>query len=260
MAAIRRAPDLAEELDLRPGKPELLAFDRRLARSADASILVSEQEAALFRSLAPESAERIFGIGNGIDAGYFAPEAAYPPVIPKGRPAIVFTGAMDYWPNIDAVSWFVAEILPRVRQRVDAAFYIVGSNPAPQVLGLAAHEGVHVTGRVEDVRPYLAQAAAAVAPMRVARGIQNKVLEAMAMARPVVTTPQGLEGIEAVAQKHLLVAEDAETFATSTAQALLDPHSGALGREARSLIVERFSWGARLAAVDKLIGSTPMAA
>lgn len=238
---------------------KLLDFDRRLAQSADVSLLVSEQEAALFRGLAPESASRIFGIDNGIDSEYFSPRAAWDRVVPSERPAIVFTGAMDYWPNVDAVSWFAGDILPLVRRRVDAAFYIVGSNPAPAVLDLARHEGVHVTGRVPDVRPYLAQAAAAVAPMRIARGIQNKVLEAMAMARPVVTTSQGLEGIEAVPGRHLLVADDAEAFARATSEAMLNASSMLLGQEARRLIVERFSWDARFTALDRLIGSASAA-
>lgn len=234
---------------------KLLSFDRKLAQAADANILVSEQEAALFRSLAPESAERTFGIGNGIDATYFAPDPARPRLIPQGRPTVVFTGAMDYWPNIDAVSWFVADILPRIRQQLNAAFYIVGSNPTQQVLALGAHEGVHVTGRVEDIRPFLADAAAAVAPMRIARGIQNKVLEAMAMARPVVTTSQGLEGIEAVPGRHLLLADDAESFADATVEAIRGSDSERWGSEARSLVVERFTWAAQLAAFDRLIGA-----
>src|SRR5690606_37263681 len=115
----------------------------------------------------------------------------------RAAPVVVFTGAMDYWANVDAVQWFVADIWPRVRAGAPhARFFIVGSNPVPAVQALEIHGGVQVTGRVPDVRPYLAHADVAVAPLRIARGTQNKVLEALAMARPVVCTSAAAAGLD----------------------------------------------------------------
>lgn len=234
----------------------LLAHDRSVARQADASVFVSESEAALFRSLAPESAAKVHAVENGIDSAYFTPDGDYPRPDGVAGPILTFTGAMDYWPNIDAVTWFADDILPRIHARhPDVALYIVGSNPTADVTRLAARPGIHVTGRVPDVRPYLAHARAAVVPMRIARGIQNKVLEAMAMAKPVVTTPEGFEGIRAAAGQELYVASDADSFATATVQAIESPSAAEMGHAARERVVSDFSWPAKLAAIDRLIAA-----
>lgn len=229
----------------------LLEFDRAMTRTADAVTFVSEAEAELFRRQAPEAAAKIHGISNGIDLDYFAP-GDYP--APFSGPAIVFTGAMDYWPNVDAVSWFAAKVLPRIRARLpDATFVIVGSNPTETVRRLAEQPGITVTGRVPDVRPYLAHAAAVVAPMRVARGIQNKVLEGMAMGRAVVTTPQGLEGIDAEPGRHLLLASGADDFAAAVLTALTAPETQHLGAAARAQMVACYDWSDKLAAYSALL-------
>lgn len=241
----------------------LLECERRVAADADACLLVSEAEAALFRTLAPARAERIHGVSNGIDHGFFSPAHPMPNPYAAGERPVVFTGAMDYWPNVDAVTWFAAEIMPKVLAEVPAArFVVVGSNPAPEVLRLAENGRTLVTGRVADVRPYLAHAAAAVAPMRVARGLQNKVLEAMSMARVTVTTPQGWEGIDAEPWTHLLVADGAEAFAAATVRALTDgaladPGPGGMGAAARRLITARYGWDARVAEVARLLEPEP---
>ncbi|MBW8897819.1 MAG: TIGR03087 family PEP-CTERM/XrtA system glycosyltransferase, partial [Massilia sp.] len=178
---------------------QLLAYERRVARDYDASLFVSAPEADLFRQLAPESTAKIGHFSNGVDTDYFSPDQPHADPYPAGERALVFTGAMDYWPNVDAVQWFAADIFPALRERfAGLKFYIVGSRPAPAVQELARLPGVVVTGTVPDVRPYIAHAAVSVAPLRIARGIQNKVLEAMAMATPVVVSPQALEGIDAV--------------------------------------------------------------
>ena len=147
---------------------------------------------------------------NGVDTTFFRP-------IDKAEnkhSVIVFLGRMDYFPNIDAVRFFVRRIFPIIRrERPDTQFRIIGSNPTGGVRELAKVEGVSVTGYVPDVRPYLADATVSVAPLRIARGTQNKILESMAMGLPVVTTKQAAKGIEAVPGKHLLVADDAENFA-----------------------------------------------
>src|SRR5262249_13169349 len=162
------------------------------------TVFVSDKEADLFRSLAPESASRVYGISNGVDTAFFDPSQAFENPFPPGSRTAVFTGAMDYWPNIDAAAWFAEKILPLLKSAGDGVrFYVVGSNPSPQVRALSADPRVVVTGRVEDIRPYMAHADVIVAPLRIARGIQNKVLEGLAMARPVIASPAALEGIDA---------------------------------------------------------------
>lgn len=244
----------------------LLACEREAARATDASVLVSEPEVALFRSLAPESADKIISVSNGVDANHFSPEHDFSPPFDSSHPTFVFTGIMDYWPNVDGVVWFATEILPRVRRRVaDARFVIVGADPAPVVMGLANLPGVTVTGRVADVRPYLAHAVASVAPMRIARGIQNKVLEAMAMAKPTIVTPQALEGIEAAPGVEVVLADDTAALAEAASQLAEAGDSAAIGAAARRRVIESYSWPARLAALDELLangraGETPRAA
>src|SRR5450830_1901821 len=175
----------------------LLQYEQQVAAAADVSLFVSRAEAELFRQLAPAAAHKTGFLNNGVDIDYFSPAHRFDNPYPADSQIMVFTGAMDYWPNIDAVQWFAHEVLPAVRQRhPQALFYIVGSRPSAQVLALAALPGVQVTGTVPDIRPYLAHASFAVAPLRIARGIQNKVLEAMAMRMPVLVSAQALEGID----------------------------------------------------------------
>ncbi|KQW90197.1 sugar transferase [Massilia sp. Root418] len=234
---------------------QLLAYERRVARECDAALFVSEPEANLFRKLAPESAARTGHFSNGVDTVYFAPGAAYDHPYAAGEQALVFTGAMDYWPNVDAVTWFAQEVLPAVRARHPrAVFYIVGARPASEVQELAALPGVVVTGTVPDVRPYVAHAALCVAPLRIARGIQNKVLEAMAMARTVVVSPQALEGIQAEPGRELLLAADAPAFIAAVNGAL-DRPDAAIGRAARATVELLYGWNSHLAQVRALLES-----
>ncbi|HEY1148948.1 MAG TPA: TIGR03087 family PEP-CTERM/XrtA system glycosyltransferase [Pseudoduganella sp.] len=228
----------------------LLRYERHIAATCDASLLVSAPEAELFRRLAPESAARIGWFSNGVDTGYFAPGTFENPYAP-GERAIVFCGAMDYWPNVDAVQWFTQHVLPALK---DVRFYIVGARPAPEVLALAA-PNVVVTGTVPDVRPYVQYAALSVAPLRIARGIQNKVLEAMAMAKAVVVTPQALEGIDAAAGRELLLAADAAQTIAAITTALAGPQEAlrAIGAAARARVEASYSWDARLALLDNMI-------
>ncbi|HVJ02971.1 MAG TPA: TIGR03087 family PEP-CTERM/XrtA system glycosyltransferase, partial [Sphingomonas sp.] len=161
----------------------LLQHEKAVAARADASLFVSEAEAQLFRD--HSNADRVHAIENGIDTDFFDPAAGFKPVDAIGA-LIVFTGQMDYRPNIEGVTWFAEAILPRIRSaHPDARFMIVGRNPTDAVKALTAHPGVMVVGEVADVRGWLAAAAVVVAPLRLARGVQNKVLEGMAMARPV---------------------------------------------------------------------------
>ena len=236
----------------------LLAFERASAAWADASVFVSAAEAALFRRLAPEAAARIHAVPNGVDCAFFAPDPDLADPFDGAGPALVFTGAMDYWPNVDAVAFFAQSVLPLVRARhPNARFWIVGGNPAPEVVALGRLEGIAVTGRVPDVRPYLAHAAAAVAPLRIARGVQNKVLEAMAMARPVVVTPEALEGIAAEPGRHVRVGTDPVSLADQIAQVLADPSAPAMGTAARRFVQEHHDWAASLGRLDALLEAGP---
>ena len=154
---------------------------------------------------------------------------------------------MDYWPNADAVTWFAGAVLPLLRAKIpDLRFWIVGANPGSEVRALATMPGVHVTGRVEDVRSYVAHAAVIVCPLRIARGIQNKVLEGMAMGRPVVASPAAFEGVRAEAGRALLVADGAAAFVEAVC-AVLDGKHPNLGNAAREAMERGYAWDAVLA-------------
>ena len=235
---------------------QLLRYERKVAAECDASLFVSDPEAELFRQLAPESRAKIGFFNNGVDTDYFSPLRSYDNPYQDGERALVFTGAMDYWPNVDAVQWFAAEVFPQLlTQFPKARFYIVGARPSAAVQALAQNPGVVVTGTVPDVRPYIAHAEVAVAPLRVARGIQNKVLEAMAMARPVVVSPQALEGIQAAPGTDLVLADGAAAFAAAVTE-LLNQADGALGPSARAAVESRYSWPSNLARIDARLECT----
>lgn len=232
---------------------QLLRHEKQVAGDFDASLFVSQAEADLFKQLAPESTDRIGFFNNGVDTDYFSPNREYTNPYPDDAAVMVFTGAMDYWPNVDAVQWFTREILPQVLAgNPNAHFYIVGSRPANEVQALASLPRVHVTGTVPDVRPYIAHARIALAPLRIARGIQNKVLEAMAMAKPVVVSPQALEGISAEPGRELLCAENPAQFVAAISQLLIQPDQS-LGRAARAKVDTTYGWSSNLARVDTLL-------
>ncbi|MBV5298095.1 MAG: TIGR03087 family PEP-CTERM/XrtA system glycosyltransferase [Rhodoferax sp.] len=235
----------------------LLAFERTTALQARHSFFVTDNEAALFRQLAPESADSVEAISNGVDADYFSPDSARSsPFAQQATTAaqipVVFSGAMDYWPNIDAVSWFVAEALPDLLKHWPTlCFYIVGRSPAPAVMALAS-PAVVVTGTVPDVRPYLQHAAVVVAPLRVSRGIQNKILEAMAMARPVVASTSCVEAINAHADRELMAATSASDFIAQIGSLLRDPlRSTEMGQAGRQRVLQHYSWSAHLSKIDR---------
>ena len=233
----------------------LLDYERRAALASDAALFVSPQEVGRFAKLAPETAGRLHAIENGVDLDRFAPGHAFPCPFHGPGPHVVFTGTMDYWPNADAVSWFAADVVPRLRAaRPTAQFHVVGANPGPNVLRLAGQPGVRVTGRVADTRPYMAHADVCVAPLRIARGIQNKVLEAMAMARPVVATSPAFEGIRATPGAELLVADGPAPTAAAI-QSVLDGGHPGLGPAARRAVEERYAWSATLSPLDAILSA-----
>jgi sugar transferase (PEP-CTERM/EpsH1 system associated) len=238
---------------------KLFEFERRYAAAFDASLFVSQAEARLFTAQAPEAAERVSVVENGVDTEYFSPRRAYPNPYAANEAALVFTGAMDYWANVDAVAWFAREIFPRVRSEwPQACFYVVGARPAREVRDLARLPGVRVTGSVPDVRPYLAHARAAVAPLRIARGVQNKVLEAMAMARPVVASPQAVDGLRPCAELLEWTADTPEASAQLLLKLLREPTPAALGEALRAHVSRYYSWLNNLARVEAILeGDAP---
>ena len=229
----------------------LLAYERSVVAGARRSFLVTDKEVALFGRLAPESQGQVRALGNGVDSEFFRPDAARPSPFAADELPLVFTGAMDYWPNVDAVSWFVAEALPLLRQRWPALrLHIVGRGPTAPVLALAG-PAVVVSGTVPDVRPYLQHAAVVVAPLRLARGVQNKVLEAMAMASPVVAAQHCVDAIDAQPGHDILAAETPADYAAQISALLVNAaHAAAVGRAGRACVLARYSWAARLSGID----------
>jgi polysaccharide biosynthesis protein PslH len=232
----------------------LFVFEQSVAERVDASVFVTRDEARLLSAAVPQCASRVVAIQNGVDHKYFSSAHEFVSPFESDQHPIVFTGAMDYWPNIDAVTWFAREVLPRVRDRdAKARFYIVGMNPDRAVQALAREPSVHVTGRVSDVRPYLQHARVVVAPLRVSRGIQNKVLEAMAMGRPTVVTSGVARAFSARSGIEIEVADDAAHFAAKVL-AVMDPRIGeAMGRRARTRVEEDYTWSTNLSGFDELL-------
>ena len=232
----------------------LAAWERMVAHRANLSLFVSEAEAALFRQRSGMDCSRVRAIENGIDLDHFRPGCVDSPADGEG-PLIVFTGQMDYRPNIEAVSGFVRDTLPLIAVRhPDARFAIVGRAPTPEVRALAGQPRVIVTGEVPDTRPWLAAADVVVAPLAVARGVQNKLLEAMAMGRPVVSSPAAAEGIDAMPGRELRVAATAREMADDIIAIVEDPAAAlAMGQAARTRMEARYGWDATLAPLSRII-------
>jgi polysaccharide biosynthesis protein PslH len=213
----------------------LRRYERALAAKADRTVVVSRRDREAIGADVPG----LCIVPNAVDLEAF-------PFASKGRdPAtVVFTGNMGYFPNVNAAVWFAREVLPRVRRaRPDARLLIVGARPARSVRGLAADPAVMVTGRVEDVGPYLRRATVAVAPMRSGSGQQLKILEAMASGTPVVATAAEAEQVGAVHDRELVVADGPEVFAAAVVALLQDPaRANGLAERARRLVEARFTW------------------
>ncbi len=226
----------------------LLDYERHVALTFSHAVVCTPEEADDFAALIPGTPVSV--VPNGVDLAYFAPGG-----VAKDPCSLVFTGVMEYRPNVDAVSWFCADILPLVRQQVpNATLTICGNRPATAVQRLAGIAGVTVTGRVPDVRPYLHRAEVFVAPLRLARGIQNKVLEAMAMGLPVVSSRIAWRPTALQEGDGIVAADRADDFAAHIVRLLQDPrYREAMGRRARAAMERNYAWAERLAALDRVI-------
>jgi polysaccharide biosynthesis protein PslH len=230
----------------------LIDYDRRLAMRTQAAVVRTQAEVKAFTELAPEVSVKLRVVNNGLDRDFFATDPKRESPFPPGAMPIVFTGHMGYWPNIDAVQWFAKEVLPLVRQRVpNAHFWIVGTDPSAAVNALAG-PSITVTGRVPDVRPYLQYASLVVAPNRLGRGIANKALEAMAMSKPLIVSPQIAMGLEqARPNEDYLLGETAVSMADLSVRVLVQPDIAAVvGRNARLRIEKDFDWDRNLARTE----------
>ena len=240
----------------------LARFERTIANRFEASLFVSEAEAAFFRSANPGVAERVHGVPNGVDATYWNPAQAFASPYRSDERVVVFAGAMDYRANADAVTWFADAVWPRVLAGcANARFCIVGSNPAREVqaLGERAGAGVTVTGRVDDVRPYLAHAHVVAAPLRIARGIQNKVLEALAMEKVLLATPEAWEGIEDFAGRQGCISGSPEVMVAEALQ-WLDTPQPARVPAARAMVQQRYDWKRNLDDYERVMHGAQHAA
>lgn len=237
----------------------LRRFEQRVAARADASLFVSRAEADLFQRRSAIDDGRIHIIRNGVDLDGFHPDFAGRPDAPDA-PLIVFTGQMDYRPNVDAVTRFASDVLPLVQQTCpDAHFAIVGRNPTAAVRALQRVPNVIVTGEVRDVRPWMAAANLIIAPLRIARGVQNKLLEALAMGRPVLASSAAALGLDLRPDEEILIADAPDAQAAAITEILGNPmRAAALGQAARGAMEARYGWAHCLTDLPDLVLPAPL--
>ncbi len=226
----------------------LLEYEKRIAHAFTENVLCTPLEEQIFQDRIPGASTTV--LRNGVDLEQFhpAPDKAEP-----GH--LVFTGVMNYYPNVDGCVWFANDILPRIRERhPEARFTIIGSNPSPEILALEKLDGVEVTGFVDSVLDWVHKGAVAVAPLRIARGIQNKVLEAMACGLPVVGTTSATQGVAGEHGRDYLVADDATAFADDVCGLLSDAaRARELGQQARRFVEENYDWEVVFTHLDDIV-------
>lgn len=228
---------------------KLRRYETQMGRYFTRCTVTTSNELVEFESLG--IAKPCTVIPNGVDIDYFNPRER----VTANSPVIVFVGRMDYFPNVDGMLQFVNHSWPRIRAAVpDAELRIVGSNPVGSILRLAELPGIQVTGHVPDVRPYAADAAIGIAPLRIARGTQNKVLEMMAMGLPVVASVEASRGIRASAGEHLMVAQNGEELVDNIVELLRNrDRADRLGAAGRAQVVKAHSWPASMTIVDEVL-------
>jgi glycosyltransferase involved in cell wall biosynthesis len=221
----------------------MLRFEGETVARFDRVLAVSDVDRDTLQRLYPrELAAPVSVIPTGVDTTYFAPAAEAPQYARR----IVFTGSMDWLPNADGVLYFCREVLPLIRAaEPDVTFTIVGRSPTPEVRRLAEDRGIEVTGRVEDVRPYLAKSAVYVVPLRIGGGTRLKIFEAMGMGKAVVSTTIGAEGLPVTNDADIVIADEPATFAAAIVRMIRDDAARTrLEDAARRLVVERYDWSA----------------
>lgn len=237
----------------------LKAFEREVGMRADQSLFVSQKEADFFCKRSGLNADVVRPVGNGIDLRFYDPAKVESEKKPTSGPLIIFTGQMDYRPNVEAVQSFAIEVMPSiVAEHPEACFAIVGRAPTDAVKSLHGQNGVIVTGGVPDIRQWLKAADLVVAPLRIARGIQNKVLEAMAMGKPVVASTAAAEGIVAEHRKHFLIANSVAEEADQVSQLINDQSfANQIGQAAKKHIQSFYSWDNQLSNLHEICGFAP---
>ncbi len=212
-------------------------WEAHACAQASLTLAVSPRDRDMLAALAPGA--RVFAIPTGVDPAHFAPNG-----VVESPAHLVFTGSMDWYPNEDAILYFLDEILPAIRREIPAvSFTVAGRNPTPRLRSAAAASGVRVTGTVDDIRPHIAEAAVYVVPLRIGGGTRLKLFEALAMGKAVVSTKIGAEGLPLTAGRHFVAADDPAAFASATVSLLRDPgRRKALGDAGRRLVTERYSW------------------
>jgi glycosyltransferase involved in cell wall biosynthesis len=237
----------------------LRRFERRVCIASKHILAVSEADRKALALRAPSKANAMRVLPNGVDTDYWSRDAVMAPArIPRGVEALVFDGTMDFRPNVDAVVWFVKNVLPLVRaDRQQVRFYIVGRNPSPEVASLADTPGVTVTGSVPDTRGWVAGASVYVVPMRMGGGVRLKLLQAMSMSCAIVSTPMGAEGIFLRPGKDVMLARTPIDFALNILTLLNSPDQRVeLGISARERALERYTWDKLLPTLDEIYPSS----
>jgi sugar transferase (PEP-CTERM/EpsH1 system associated) len=231
----------------------LAEYEKKIVKQFDASYLIAQAEVTLFNQKVMQS-DKVHVMGNGLDTSVF-----YPPKTkqPNPAPVFLFTGVMDYKPNEDAVIWFVNTCWPSIiTQHPNAKFVIAGMNPSADINQLANDKSIEVTGFVDDILPYYHQADIFVAPFRLARGVQNKVLQAFACALPVISTPMGAEGILCQADQDILIASTPDEFIAQANQLIAKPAlAKSIGQSALHIIKQHYSWQGQLQPLVNLLDS-----
>jgi len=224
----------------------MLRFEAQAIRRFDGVLAVSDADRETFARLYPGAAKHaVHVVPTGVDTTFFAPSSSAPDsASPAASRSLIFTGSMDWLPNEDAMLFFCRDILPLIRaEEPDVTLSIVGRAPTPAVRRLASEQGVHVTGRVDDVRPYMRDAAVYVVPLRIGGGTRLKIFEAMAMSKAVVSTTVGAEGLPVTGGEHLLLADEPRGFARGVVRLLRDiDKRRSVEQAARQLVVAKYDW------------------
>lgn len=232
---------------------KLRRFERMLCRAADRVLAVSQADVAALHQLDPNLPIDV--VTNGVDTRFNDPHAAA--ALDFDAPTLVFSGTMDFRPNVDAVLWFVDHVWPHIRTTKPATqIIIVGQRPHARLDRLRAIDGVQITGAVDDVRPYLLGALVCIVPLRMGGGTRLKVLDAMSLARAVVSTSMGVDGFDVQHGRELMIADGAEAFATAVLQLIDDqPQRAALGERARRFVEASYDWKMIVPKVEKVYQS-----